>query len=55
MLWSVDAADFFEEYFHNSEAALSALLCVAILIRKDLNEDEVTGEGDAILRYHFKV
>jgi hypothetical protein len=28
MLWSVDAADFFEEYFHNSEAALSALSCV---------------------------
>jgi hypothetical protein len=60
MLWSVDSADFFEEYFHNSEATLSALLCAAIrpcvdLTRKHLNEDEVTREGGAILRYHFRV
>jgi len=60
MLWSVEAADFFEEYFHKSEATLSELPCVAIrpcvdLIRRHLNEDEVTREGDAILRYRFRV
>jgi hypothetical protein len=60
MLWSVEAADFFEEHFHKSEATLAAPPCVAIrpfvdLTRKHLNEDEVTREGGAILRYHFRV
>jgi hypothetical protein len=60
MLWSLEVADFFEEYFHNSEATLSALPCVAIrpcvdLTRKHLNADEVTREGGGILRYHFRV
>ena len=60
MLRSVEAADFFEEYFHKSEATLSELPCVVIrpcvdLIRKHLDEDEVTREGGGILRYHFRV